>query len=169
MNMHAALFEADGWWVRPATDDDQAPLLAVYTACEDFLALGPVAQASAAMVAADRRLSAERGGVYCVVCAADGPVCGVVDFVPRLPGGPDQAYLELLMLAAPYRNRGWGAAIFSALRTYLTALGVRRLLAGVQVNNPAAKRFWLYQGFVITGGPELLADGTTVYDLACEF
>jgi L-amino acid N-acyltransferase YncA len=168
MNTPAALFEGDGWWVRPATDADQAALLAVYTACEDFLALGPVPQASAEMVAADRRLSAERGGIYCVACAADDSVCGVVDFVPYLAGRPDHAYFELLMLATAYRSRGWGAAIFAALRTYLTALGVRRLLAGVQVNNPAARRFWLRQGFVITGRPRLLADRTTVYDLACE-
>ena len=42
---------------------------------------------------------------------------------------------------------------------------ITALLAGVQVNNPAALRFWQQHGFHIISGPELMPDSTTVYGL----
>ncbi len=168
MTTPTMLFSGPAWYIRPATDADAGALLDVYRACEDFLALGPVPVASAEMVAKDRALSQEAGGVFCAVCTEAGALCGVLDFIPRYEGRPEVAFLELLMLAQPYRNRGWGARIVAALKQYVAASGTRRLLAGVQANNPAAQRFWLRQGFSITAGPKMLPDQTICYDLACE-
>jgi ribosomal protein S18 acetylase RimI-like enzyme len=42
---------------------------------------------------------------------------------------------------------------------------ITKIIAGVQVNNPGALRFWQRQGYQITGGPERMPDQTTVYHL----
>ena len=42
---------------------------------------------------------------------------------------------------------------------------VRQIRASVQVNNPAALRFWVRQGYAPCGPTQLQEDGTTTYPL----
>ena len=94
---------------------------------------------------------------------------GILDYVPRYyQGDPHNAYLSLLMLAAPFRNQGIGKAVVKAFEDEVRKdERVKSILAGVQVNNPKAVRFWQRQGYRIVSGPKLF-DQTLVYDLCKE-
>ena len=159
-------------------------MLEVYRQCEDFLALGPVPTASLEMIAADRELSRSEGSQYNGLFAEDGTLMGIFDFVRSgYQGEPGCAYIELLMIAAPYRGRGLGEEAVRWLEKELSGIDphpqpfslarekgadkqkIYVLRAGVQVNNPGAVRFWQRMGFAITSGAELLADGTVCYRL----
>ncbi len=95
--------------VRPILDSDLPAVLEVYRQSEDFLALGPNPHASMEMIAADRALSRAENGEYCGLFAEDGTLQGIFDFVRSgYAGDPGCAYIELLMIAAPYRGRGLG-------------------------------------------------------------
>ena len=159
-----------GFHIRPLenTPAEMAGVLEVYRQCEDFLALGPVAQASLEMVLADQALSRQEGGVYHVIAGAShGEIVGVVDFVTAgFEGDPTLAFLGLLMIAAPWRGQGLGARVVQALEEEIRRDGrASAIRSGVQVSNPAAIRFWLRMGFAILSGPEDLPDGTRVYQL----
>jgi GNAT superfamily N-acetyltransferase len=150
--------------IRPIVDTDLPAVLEVYRQCEDFLALGPVASASMEMMQADRALSCEQGGEFCGIYAEDGTLMGVLDFIRAgWEGDPGCAFLELLMIAAPFRNQGLGARAVAWLEGELRRGGVTRLKSGVQVNNPKAIRFWRRVGFALTSGAEPQADGTVAY------
>ncbi|MCL5998837.1 MAG: GNAT family N-acetyltransferase [Chloroflexi bacterium] len=153
--------------IRPVTPGDLDAVLGVYRQCEDFLALGPQPRASMAMVEADLKISADEGGIYCGVFDPDGGLIGVVDFVPcRFDGDPQRAFLSLLMVAAPQRGKGLGAEIVQLIEAEIAQdAGVTVIESGVQVNNPAALRFWQRMGYDIAGGPERLPDQTTVFHL----
>jgi ribosomal protein S18 acetylase RimI-like enzyme len=152
--------------IRPVEPVDFGAVLDVYRQCEDFLALGPQAHASAEMVTADLRLSQEQGGVFCGIFQPDGRMVGVIDVVPRLyQGDPTLASLDLLMIASSARSVGLGAAVVNAFEAVSRQAGIKTILSGVQVNNPGAIRFWTRVGFQITSGPTLMPDTTTVYAL----
>lgn len=154
--------------IRLIIDSDLPAVLEVYRQCEDFLALGPVPHASMQMVTADRELSSRQGGEFCGLFAADGTLMGVLDFIRAgWEDDPGCAFLELLMIAAPYRNQGLGEEALRWLEEELARQRppISRLRAGVQVNNPGAVRFWQRMGFAIVSGAELHPDGTTCYQL----
>jgi ribosomal protein S18 acetylase RimI-like enzyme len=157
--------------IRLIDDSDLPAVLEVYRQCEDFLALGPNPTASLEMIAGDRALSRSEDGQYCGLFAEDGTLQGIFDFVRSgYDGDPGCAYIELLMIAAPYRGRGLGEEAVRWLEKELRDRGenkpeINELRAGVQVNNPGAIRFWRRMGFAITSGAELLPDGTTCYQL----
>jgi ribosomal protein S18 acetylase RimI-like enzyme len=92
---------------------------------------------------------------------------GVVDLVPAgFEGDLETAFLSLLMIAAPYRNRGLGAAVVRGVEDTIRRDGrVRVFRAGVQVNNPDAIRFWQRMGYRIVSGPEPHADGSVAFQL----
>lgn len=142
-------------------------LLEVYRRCEDFLALGPAPHASEEMIRGDLAASAAAGGVFCGVFDGTGDMLGVVDFAMYGHGSHrDEAHLSLLMLARPYRGRALGAQVVRAVEAEIWRdARVKTIAAEVQVNNPAAIRFWERQGYRIVGGPEVGPDGTTVYHL----
>lgn len=152
---------------RPVNKADVEEILAVYRQSEDFLALGPVAKASREMVLADLQLSARAGGRYCGIFNEEGKMVGVLDYVPgNFEGEPSHAFLELLMIAAPYRGSGIGWQIVAQVEAEIrTHPAVTALLSGVQVNNPAGIAFWQHMGFRIHSAPKVMPDGTTVYDL----
>ncbi|MCC6802200.1 MAG: GNAT family N-acetyltransferase [Anaerolineae bacterium] len=153
--------------IRPLTDNDLPAVLDVYRGCEDFLALGPVATASLAMVQQDIAQSVEMGGTFCGIFAPDEIMLGVVDYV--LSGfecDPRHAFISLLMIAQPYRNMGLGAAVVARVEAAIRLQPqVDAILSGVQVNNPGAIRFWQRMGYTITSEAESMPDGTTVYHL----
>lgn len=152
--------------IRPILDSDLPAVLEVYRQCEDFLALGPQPRASLEMVLADMALSRELGGEFCGIFAEDGTLLGVFDFIRSgFEGDPNCAFLELLMIAAPYRGQGIGEWAVAWLETELRRAEIPRLQSGVQVNNPRAIRFWQRMGFTITSGAEPQPDGTVVYRL----
>lgn len=143
-------------------------ILSVYRHCEDFLALGPVATASMAMVEADLAHSREENGIFCAIeDTRNGELAGIIDYVPRgFAGDPHLAFLSLLMIAAPYRAQGLGAQVFAAFEHAVRAdPAIRAIKSGVQVNNPRAVRFWQRMGFEIVSEAELLPDGTTCCQL----
>ena len=153
--------------VWPISIAEAEEILTVYEQCEDFLALGPQPHATLAMVLADLQLSAEEGGTFCGIYDAHNAMVGVVDFVPRgFEGDASRAFLSLLMIAAPRRGKGLGAAVVQLIEdeirrdSHITAID-----SGVQVNNPAAIRFWQRCGYAIISGPTLLPDQTTVFHL----
>ena len=162
--------EDDVLEIKPVTQADLDDVLEVYRQCEDFLALGPVATASMEMVLKDLEISRDEGGIYCGIWNAEGKLIGVLDYVlSGYQGDPHAAFLSLMMIGAPYRKQGAGKAIFEAFeREVRKDPEVTVLVSGVQVNNPQAVRFWQRMGFRITGGPKLMADTTTVYDLRKE-
>ncbi len=156
--------------IRPVTVDDLPAIFQVYQRCEDFLALGPVATASMEMVLKDLEISKEEDGIFCGIYTTDGKMIGVVDYVPaHYQGNANVAYLSLLMIDSSFRSQGIGKAVFDAVETEIRKNPlVTTFLAGVQVNNPQAVRFWQRQGFAIVSKPKLLPDQTTVYDLRKE-
>jgi RimJ/RimL family protein N-acetyltransferase len=162
------IISGEGFEIRPAGEEALEEILAVYRQCEDFLALGPVAQASEKMVLADLELSKREGGIFCgIYDRISGVMVGVFDFVlDYYRGKAGEAYLELLMISAPYRSSGLGAKAVRAVEEYLCRSSqVHSIWAGVQVNNPQAIRFWQRMGYAIVSGPIDYPDGTTAYDL----
>jgi len=119
------------------------------------------------MVASDLAHSQEQGGIFYGVFDPAGQMIGVVDVVPRMvEGDPALASLELLMIARPYRSRGFGAEIVRVVEADIRRDGtVKTILSGVQVNNPGAIRFWERMGYRITSGPRQMPDQTTAYAL----
>lgn len=153
--------------IRPVTQDKLDAVLEVYRQCEDFLALGPVATASMAMVLKDIEISKDEGGIFCGIYTADGTMIGVVDYVPNnYQGNPRTAFLSLLMIAAPFRHQGIGKAVVDAVEhEIMKDAHVTGILSGVQVNNPQAVQFWNRNGYRIVSGPRLHPDQTTAFDL----
>ena len=140
-----------------------AALLEVYRQCEDFLALGPQPHASLEMVLADLDASQTAGSLYCGIylCPSD-ELVGVADYLlAGFEGNPQHAFLELLMIAQPFRAHGLGNRIVAGLETEIRKdPQVSAIRLGVQVNNPAALRFWQRCGYRIIRPPNLLPDQT---------
>jgi ribosomal protein S18 acetylase RimI-like enzyme len=157
--------------ISPIRHDDLNAVLNVYTQCEDFLALGPVPTASMEMVLKDIEISENEGGLFCGIYTADGKMIGVIDYVPgNYMGDPHTAFLELLMIAAPFRKQGIGKAVVRAIEQEIRKdVQVSTILSGVQVNNPEAIRFWQRNGYRIVSGPTSFPDQTTAYGLRKDF
>ena len=153
--------------IRPVRADELEQVLEVYRQCEDFLALGPVASASMAMVISDLELSKNLGSTFCGIYTITGEMIGVLDIVASgYEGVRQHAYLSLLMIARDFRSHGIGQAVFEAVEAEIRKDPlVSVLLAGVQANNPQAIKFWQRMGFEITSGLRLMPDQTTCYDL----
>jgi ribosomal protein S18 acetylase RimI-like enzyme len=153
--------------IHPVGERDVHAVLKVYQQCEDFLALGPAATASLEMVLKDLEISHEAGGIFCGIFNAPDRMIGVVDYVPsHWEGDPRAAFLELLMIAAPFRSRGIGTAVVEAVENEIRKdPGITVIHSGVQVNNPQAIRFWQRHGYRIVSGPKLQLDQTTAFDL----
>src|SRR5512139_4052417 len=108
--------------IRPVREDDRVDILSVYRQCEDFLALGPIPQASMAMVQADLDYSAQHGGSFCGIYDPGGTLMGVIDVIPEgYKGEPKTAFLTLLMIAQPHRAHGLGTVVVQAAEQYLVA------------------------------------------------
>jgi ribosomal protein S18 acetylase RimI-like enzyme len=156
--------------IRAVTEADLPDILRIYRQCEDFLALGPAPKASLSMVITDLNLSRAQGGQYCGIYLPGGDLVGVLDTIPQgFEGEPHTAFIELLMIAAPYRGSGLGAAVVQWLENSLCEeFGIHVIRAAVQVNNPWAIRFWRRQGYQIVSEPTLQPDQTVVYQLTKE-
>jgi ribosomal protein S18 acetylase RimI-like enzyme len=142
-------------------------VLKVYKQCEDFLALGPEPCASEEMVIKDIEHSVTEDGLFCGIFDSHDDILGIVDFVPHsCKDSGDSAFISLIMIAKPYRNKGLGAKVIEAIETYIRKYPQNKaVLSAVQTNNEKAIRFWKALGYIIVGRPELQPDKTTVYNI----
>lgn len=153
--------------MHPIAPQDLDAILEVYEQCADFLALNQLPAASMKMVLEDIALSKAGGGVFCGIYTENGTMIGVMDYIPcDYCAAPDTAYLELLMIAAPYRKQGIGQAVVAAVETEIQKnTRVTTILSGVAVNNPQAIQFWQSNGYRIVGEPKYYPGQGTGYDL----
>lgn len=146
------------------TEMEKRAILEVYRLCEDFLELGPCPVASMDMVEADLKISENAHADYCGIylCETDKMV-GVIDVIPiRFEGDARSAYIELLMIASPFRGRGLGRDVVNGVEAWLKAnFHIQTLYLSCQVNNPKGLGFWQWMGFQICGEAEKQEDGTT--------
>ena len=64
------------------------------------------------MVQQEFEMSQREGGRYCGIYTSDGTMIAVIDFIPaNFEGNPQHAFFSLLMIAAPYHQRGLGEQI----------------------------------------------------------
>jgi ribosomal protein S18 acetylase RimI-like enzyme len=143
-----------------------AALLEVYRQCEDFLALGPQPHASPEMVQADLDLSQSIGSLfYGIYAVPSGELMGVADYLlSGYEGNPQHAFLELLMIARPFRNHGLGRRVAAQIEAHVRQNPrVKAIRAGVQDTNLAAIRFWQRCGYNIIGPVEHFPDQTSGY------
>ncbi len=157
--------------IHPVTQNDLDAILDVYKQCEDFLALGPVSTASMDMVLKDIETSKAENGIFCGIYTTSGKMIGVLDYVPcNYKSEPQTAFLELLMIAAPFRKQGIGKSVVEAFENEVRKnVKVDTILSGVQVNNPQAMKFWQRNGYRIVSEPRLLPDQTTTVELQKDF
>ena len=99
---------SEGLTIRPATAADLPALVEIYNQSVDFLRLGSDTP-PARVAAADFAGALGDGGCFCLL-EQGGQPAGVLDFSPY--AAPDEAHLNLLMLAAPFRSQGLGQAAF---------------------------------------------------------
>ena len=153
--------------IRPIEEHDFSDVLAVYRQCQDFLALGPNPITLPEMVLQDIEHSRREGSQYCVIAISTGQTIGVLDYLPsHFEGFPEQAFISLLMIAAPYRRRGIGHQVIRQIEVEFQKNGqVRTIITAVQVNNPQALRFWQKNGYRIVCGPEMQPDTTVTSQL----
>ena len=154
------LFQGGELLVSTVDEGDVPALLEVYKQCEEFLALGPVPVASVQMVQADIDHSRDENGQYCMIREGRGRIIGVVDFTAKSEE-VHTSELLLLMIAAPWRGKGYGQAVVRALEAYLKKnYGTVRVVSWVQTNNPKAICFWQRLGFHLSMEPLDQPDGT---------
>jgi len=152
--------------IRPVTPADYPALLEVYRQCEDFISLGPVAKASMDMVLQDIREAKAERGIFCGVFSGPQMIGVVSNVLSTFEFRPVDAFILLLMLVPSQRSKGAGGAIVDRIEKECQGRGkVRSICCSVQVNNPAAIRFWEKKGYYKYAGPELRPDKTTVYRL----
>ncbi len=165
--MTQATPDACTYVLRPVDRNNPAVLAAVlevYRQCEDFLALGPQPHASPEMVQADLDLSRGAGGIFCGIylCPSD-EMIGVADYIPSgFEGNRQHAFIELLMIAQPFRSLGLGKRIVAGLEAEICKDPlITAIRLGCQVNNYSGMRFWQRCGYRIIGPPTQYPDQTT--------
>jgi GNAT superfamily N-acetyltransferase len=149
------------------TESNVAGILNVYCKCEDFLALGLVAEVSRKMVLNDLQESREIGAQFHGIFDPEDRMIGVVDYVTSgFHGKPHIAFINLLMIEAPFRSKGLGGQVVQLVEEVIRKDDrVTEIHSAVQTNNPKAIRFWKTNGYKVIGGPELQSDITTVFHL----
>lgn len=160
-------FQCKSFKIAPIAESQLSQVLSVYKLCEDFLSLGPIPKASMDMVKADMDHSKEENGLFCGIFDLKETMVGIIDFVPRMfEGKPGNAFISLIMVAKPYRNKGLGRKVTEAVINKIKEdPQVRVVLSAVQTNNERAIKFWENLGFNIIGDPEPRPDKTFVYQL----
>lgn len=154
----------DSFEIKPITENDLEDVLEIYRQNEDFLALGPEPEASMAMILRDIESSRHEHGVFCGVYASGGRMVGVVDYVPgNFNGAPHVAFISLLMIVPSLHNLGIGTKILEIVENRIARItGVSEIQTAVQLNNPAAFRFWQHNKYRVFGKPERRPDQTVV-------
>lgn len=167
MEQSVVVYQDERFRISAIHEEELLQALEVYRLCEDFLALGPEPKASEKMVRADFEYSKEENGLYCGVFDAKENIVGIVDFIPHSFGGSSEnAFITLVMIAGPYRNKGLGTKIVEAVEKFIASYPQNRaILSAVQTNNGKAVKFWTTLGYRIVGEPESRPDNTVVFNL----
>ena len=159
------LFRAGELTITPIDSDNLPALLEVYRHCEDFFALGPVPVASVQMIEADIGYSRDHNGQYCAIRDAQDRIIGVLYFIAKSER-PHTSSLPLLMIAAPWRGKGYGRAVMHALEAYLKEnFGAVQMISWAQTNNREAIQFWRGVGYHLSPEPRSQPDGTATYQM----
>jgi GNAT superfamily N-acetyltransferase len=87
----------------------------------------------------------------CPVALVDGNVAGAV-IAFRSQDDIADVYVQDVMIAAQYRNRGLATALLGQIRDWAVAAGCRRIYLTSEPENVAAHRAWISQGFVNVPG-----------------
>jgi ribosomal protein S18 acetylase RimI-like enzyme len=118
------------------------------------------------MVVKDIREAGVEKGLFCGVFSGE-KIIGVVSYVPsQFEFRTVDAFILLLMIAKPYRDKGTGSKVLEMVEKEICyKKRIRSIKLGCQVNNPRALEFWKNKGYYIYRGPELLPDKTTCYQL----
>jgi len=126
--------------IRPVLMDEKSAILNVYRQCEDFLALTPKPNASMEIIDEDMALSHQNNGVFCGIYDSTGHMMGIVDVVLKgFEGDLATAFIELLMIAQPYRSTGLGSKVVKAIEVEIMRdTTINTILLAVMVNNPVA-------------------------------
>lgn len=150
--------------IKSITENDLEEVLGVYRQCEDFLALGSETKASMTLVLQDMEESRKESGDYCGIYASSGKMVGVIDYISsHFNGVANVAFISLLMIGSPWRNRGIGTQILRLAEDKIREIDlVDEIQTAVQLNNPAAMRFWLRNGYRVFGDPAFRPDQTVV-------
>jgi len=147
--------------IRSVSASDAVVLLDLYQQCEDFLALGPIAEASLDMVLSDLQHSAAEHGNFCGIYLND-RLIGVVDWIPMMPAEA-YAFINLLMIAREHRRKGIGYRVLQCIESLILAdPAVKGIKTAVQINNEPARYFWNRQGYTVIADPIQNEDETTV-------
>jgi ribosomal protein S18 acetylase RimI-like enzyme len=83
----------------------------------------------------------------------DGVLVAIVDLLESYPNEADW-YVGLLLVSPDERARGVGTAVWTAVETWIRAVGGRQVRLIVQQQNPNAARFWRAVGFTADGAVE---------------
>lgn len=150
--------------IKSITVNDLEEVLEVYRQCEDFLALGSEPKASMKLVLHDMEESRKEKGDFCGIYALSGKLVGVIDYISsNFNGVANVAFISLLMIGSPWRNRGIGMQILRLVEDKIRKIDlVDEIQTAVQLNNPAALRFWQRNGYRVFGNPVLRPDQTVV-------
>jgi ribosomal protein S18 acetylase RimI-like enzyme len=160
------LFHTGEWTISLIDEKNISPILDIYRMNEDFLSLGPTPKASLKMVKDDIEHSKNENGKYCVICNLHGQSIGVLDFIPKTEES-STSFLSLIMISAPWRRKGYGKAVVTALEQYLAkSYKTIQIKSGVQINNTDAIEFWRKAGYKIDSKPECRTDNTIVYNMS---
>ena len=80
----------------------------------------------------------------------DGTLVAIADLLEGYPNEADW-YVGLLLVSPDERDRGVGTAVWTAVETWIRAVGGRQVRLIVQEQNPNAARFWRAVGFTADG------------------
>jgi ribosomal protein S18 acetylase RimI-like enzyme len=159
------ILQTNAFTIRTVEKDDFPAILKVYKQSEDFLALGPMPNASIEMVLKDIKHSKEEKGEYCGIWDLKGNLMGMVDFIPILED-KESSFLSLIMVSTDYRDKGLGGKVVQALESYLTQKYlVKGILSAVQTNNRKAICFWKRCGYLVETIPEKRHDETVIFKM----
>jgi RimJ/RimL family protein N-acetyltransferase len=150
--------------IKSITENDLEEVLGVYQQCEDFLALGSDPKASMILVLQDMEESRKENGDYCGIYASSGKMIGVSDYISsNFNGVANVAFISLLMIGSPWRNRGIGTQILRLMEDKIREIAlVDEIQTAVQLNNPAEMRFWRRNSYCVFGDPVFRPDQTVV-------
>lgn len=144
-----------------AYQHDLPILLNIYQECLDFLQLAGEVSNLQAIIEHDLIQTSKYGGLYQIIYNGAIPI-GVLDVIPgNFNHQPHVAFIELLMLAKPYRGQGYGREVVQRVEKEIWNIPqITEIQLAVQENNLPGIQFWMKSGYQPFTPPTLQEDGT---------
>ena len=138
--------------LEPLTKEDYATAATIFAECRDFLVYisGEKPDSTAIeLVAREAAAAAAHRAVFAGIRPAGSrSMIGVATYQPSGYGGdPAAAWIALLLIAPPYRGKGYGARACRLIEHSVFVRGATSIRLGVLLNNPAAVLFWKTMGY----------------------